>query len=196
MRDKGMDYFENSRRATWAQQRYAIANPLHWKDYGPLLWGITACDGPADVRLPFAGETRVFHSYAARGLGGVQNYDDGTLAPNALAGSLPFAPEIVVPALEQIKAQFGDELYSAYGFFDAFNPSFDYDVPLKMGRRIPGMGWFDTNYVGIDEGLTLAMIENYRSGFVWRIMRRNPHVRAGLERAGFRGGWLEIHPRN
>ena len=196
MRDKGMDYFENSRRATWAQQRYAIANPMHWKEYGPLMWGITACDGPADVRLPYGGETRVFHSYAARGLGGVQNYDDGTLAPNALAGSLPFAPEIVLPALEQMKAQFGDHLYSTYGFLDAFNPSFDYDVPLKMGQRIPGQGWFDTNYVGIDEGLTIAMIENYRSGFVWRTMRRNPHVRAGLERAGFKGGWLEIHPRS
>jgi hypothetical protein len=194
MRDKGMDYFENSRRATWAQQRYAIANPMHWKDYGALTWGISACDGPADVILPYEGEKRVFHSYAARGLGGAQTYDDGTLAPSALAGSIPFAPEIVLPAMEHIKAQYGEYVYSTYGFVDAFNPSFDYDVPLMGGRRIPGVGWFDTNYLGIDQGLTITMVENYRSGFLWRIMRRNPHVRRGLERAGFKGGWLEIHP--
>jgi hypothetical protein len=194
MRDKGMDYFENSRRATWAQQRYAIANPMHWKDYGPLVWGISACDGPADVNLPYDGEKRVFHSYAARGIGGAHTYDDGTIAPSALAGSMPFAPEIVLPAMEQIKAQYGDYVYSTYGFVDAFNPSFDYGVPLMSGRRIPGVGWFDTNYLGIDQGLTVTMAENYRSGFIWRIMRRNPHIRRGLERAGFKGGWLEIHP--
>jgi hypothetical protein len=194
MHDKGMDYFENSRRATWAQQRYAIANPMHWKNYGPLIWGISACDGPADVNLPYDGETRAFHSYAARGLGGAQTYDDGTLAPSALAGSMPFAPEIVLPAMEQIKAKYGEYVYSTYGFVDAFNPSFDYDVPLMSGRRIPGVGWFDTNYLGIDQGLTITMVENYRRGFIWRIMRRNPHVRRGLERAGFKGGWLEIHP--
>jgi hypothetical protein len=159
-----------------------------------LIWGISACDGPADVNLPYDGETRVFHSYAARGLGGAQTYDDGTLAPSALAGSMPFAPEIVLPAMEQIKAKYGEYVYSTYGFVDAFNPSFDYDVPLMSGRRIPGVGWFDTNYLGIDQGLTITMVENYRSGFIWRIMRRNPHVRRGLERAGFKGGWLEIHP--
>jgi hypothetical protein len=96
--------------------------------------------------------------------------------------------------MEQIKAQYGEYVYSTYGFVDAFNPSFDYDVPLKSGQRIPGVGWFDTNYLGIDQGLTVTMTENYRSGFIWRVMRRNPHMRRGLERAGFKGGWLEIHP--
>ena len=194
MRDKRMDYFENSRRATWAQQRYAIANPMRWKGYGPMMWGISACDGPADVKLPYGSETRVFHSYAARGIGGAQTYDDGTLAPSALAGSMPFAPELVLPALENIKAQYGQYIYSSFGFLDAFNPSFDYDVPLMSGRRIPGVGWFDSNYLGIDQGLTVTMIENYRSGMIWRIMRQNPYMRRGLERAGFKGGWLEIHP--
>jgi len=191
MREKRMDYFENTRRAIYAQQRYAIANPMHWKDYGAQMWGITASDGPADVKLPYGGETRAFHSYAARGLGGPQTYDDGTLAPNAIAGSLPFAPELALPALKHMKEQYGEYLYSTYGFLDAFDPSFDYDVPLWGGRRIPGVGWFDTNYLGIDQGLTLAMIENYRSGLIWRIMRHNPAVRRGLERAGFKGGWLE-----
>jgi len=96
--------------------------------------------------------------------------------------------------LENIKAQYGQYIYSTFGFLDAFNPSFDYDVPLMSGRRIPGVGWFDSNYLGIDQGLTVTMIENYRSGMIWRIMRQNPYMRRGLERAGFKGGWLEIHP--
>jgi hypothetical protein len=194
IRDTGMDYFENSRRATWAQQRYAIANPMHWKAYGPMVWGISASDGPADVKLPYEGETRVFHSYAARGPGGAHTFDDGTISPSALAGSMPFAAEIVLPALEYIKSKYGKYLYSTYGFLDAFDPSFDYDVPLVSGRRIAGLGWFDNMYLGIDEGLTIAMIENYRSGMIWRVMRQNLYLRRGLERAGFRGGWLEIHP--
>jgi len=194
IRDTGMDYFENSRRATWAQQRYAIANPMHWKAYGPMVWGISASDGPADVKLPYEGETRVFHSYAARGPGGAHTFDDGTISPSALAGSMPFAAEIVLPAMEHLKAKYGKYLYSTYGFLDAFDPSFDYDVPLVSGRRIPGQGWFDDKYLGIDVGLTIAMIENYRTGMIWRVMRQNPYLRRGLERAGFRGGWLEIHP--
>jgi hypothetical protein len=194
IRDTGMDYFENSRRATWAQQRYAIANPMHWKAYGPMVWGISASDGPADVKLPYDGETRVFHSYAARGPGGAHTFDDGTISPSALAGSMPFAAEIVLPALEYLKSHYGKNLYSTYGFLDAFDPSFDYDVPLVSGRRIAGQGWFDTSYLGIDEGLTITMVENYRTGMIWRIMRQNPYLRRGLERAGFRGGWLEIHP--
>ena len=75
---------------------------------------------------------------------------------------------------------------------DAFNLSFNYtDVNLTYGRVVPEMGWVDNNYLGIDEGLTIAMIENFRSGLIWRVMRRSPYLRRGLERAGFRGGWLD-----
>jgi hypothetical protein len=59
-----------------------------------------------------------------------------------------------------------------------------------MGQNVPHVGWFDHDYLGIDQGPILAMIENYRSGLVWKTMRRNPHIRLGLERAGFTGGWL------
>lgn len=107
MQDKGLDYFENSRRATYAQQAYAIANPMHWKAYGEALWGVTASEGPVDKKLPYAGETRMFHSYAGRGLGGASTYDDGTLAPNGAAGSLAFAPEIALPALQQMQQRYG-----------------------------------------------------------------------------------------
>ena len=77
------------------------------------------------------------------------------------------------------------------GFLDALNPTLaDTTIRVHHGRVVPGLGWFDTDWLGIDEGPILAMIENYRSDFVWRVMRNDPYLRRGLERAGFSGGWL------
>jgi hypothetical protein len=191
---QGFDYFENSRRAALAQRAYAIRNPLDWRGYGPNVWGLTASDGPANVKLPYRGEMRQFASYAARGVGLTENFDDGTLAPTAVISSLPFAPEIVVPAVKTIHAQYGRHIYGKYGFVDSFNPSFDYDVPLAHGRRVRGVGWVATDYLGIDQGPIIAMIENYRSELVWRVMKRDPYLRHGLLRAGFEGGWLNEPP--
>ncbi|HET7596376.1 MAG TPA: glucoamylase family protein [Burkholderiales bacterium] len=190
IRKLGIDYFENSRRATYAQRAYAMANPMGWTGYGENVWGLTASDGSADLELPFAGQTRRFRTYYARGIG-PHPVDDGTIAPTAAAASIAFAPEIVVPAIEEMYRRYGEQIYGKYGFYDAFNPSFDYDVPLQHGRRIPGFGWVDGDYIGIDQGPILAMIENYRTDLVWRVMRRNPHIRRGLTRAGFAGGWLD-----
>ncbi len=184
MRAKGLDYFENSRRATYVQQRYAVKNPAHWRGYGKNVWGLTACEGPG--RVP--GESRHFYGYAARGIGLDGSLDDGTLAPTAALSSLPFAPEIVIPAALEMRRRFGKGLYSTYGFRDAFNLSVPVDAP---GRT---RGWFDDHYLAIDEGPILIMLENYRSDFVWRIMRNNEYIRRGLERAGFQGGWLQKHP--
>ena len=119
-------------------------------------------------------------------------YDDGTLSPNGPIGSLPFAPELVLPSIAEMRNRYGDHLYSTYGFLDAFNPSF-YGHPAT-GTVVPGMGWFDVDYLGIDQGLILGMIENYRSEMVWRLMRKDPYLRAGLKRAGFTGGWLDAAP--
>jgi hypothetical protein len=190
MRKAGYDYFENSRRATYAQRAYAIANPMHWTAYGKNVWGLTASDGAADVVLDFAGEQRRFRSYCPRGVGLEHTLDDGTIAPTAAAASIAFAPEIAVPAVEEMYRLYGDHIFGKYGFYDAFNPSFNYDVPLRHGRQIAGFGWVDTDYLGIDQGPILAMVENYRTGLVWRVMRSNPHVRTGLTQAGFTGGWL------
>ena len=63
-------------------------------------------------------------------------------------------------------------------------------MPLKTGRLIPDRGWVASDYIGIDQGPILTMIANYRSEFVWKVMRQNPYIRKGLERAGFTGGWL------
>jgi hypothetical protein len=191
MRARGIDYFENSRRATLAQRTYAIENPMKWKGYGENVWGLTASDGPQRTTQLYNGEEREFRHYSARGAGLRDAYDDGTFAPTAALGSLVFAPEVVIPAAVEMHERYGDFLYSSYGFLDSFNPSFDYDIPLKTGRLVPGKGWVASDYIGIDQGPILAMIANYRNEFVWNVIKRDPYVRLGLERAGFTGGWLE-----
>jgi hypothetical protein len=188
MSRRGLDYFENSRRATYAQRAHAIANPEGWAGYGADVWGVTACDGPADVEREFGGKLRRFISYAGRGMA---LYDDGTLAPYGAGSSIAFAPEIVVPALRAMRERYGSAVYGRYGFLDAFNPSFTFaDVKLTHGRIEPGLGWVDTDHLGIDQGPMLAMLGNHRGEIVWRAMRRQEHLRRGLQRAGFRGGWL------
>ena len=191
MRERGIDYFENSRRAAYAHRAYAIDNPMEWEGYGEDVWGLTASDGPQQTRQEYEGEEREFRHYSARGVGLTDSFDDGTIAPTAAVASLPFAPEIVIPATVEMHERYGDYLYSSYGFLDAFNPSFEYDIPLKTGRIVPDRGWVASDYIGIDQGPILAMIANYRDGFVWEVMKRNPYIREGLERAGFTGGWLD-----
>jgi hypothetical protein len=190
MRERGIDYFLNSRRATLAQREYAIENPMRWKEYGKDVWGLTASDGPQNTTQDYRGEQRQFRHYSARGAGLRDHFDDGTLVPSAALSSLPFAPEVVIPAAEEMHKRFGDYLYSSYGFLDAFNPSFDYDIPLKTGRIVPGKGWVASDYIAIDQGPILAGIANYQDEFVWDVIKRNPYIRTGLERAGFTGGWL------
>jgi hypothetical protein len=189
LRARGIDYFENNRRAVYAQRAYAVANPHGWKDYGVDVWGVTASDGPADVTCDYDGKPRLFRAYFARGAA-EHGYDDGTLAPTALIASIAFAPEIVLPALREVTHRFGAHIYSDYGFLDAFNPSFNYNGPLQHGRCIPGFGWVASDYLGIDQGPIVAMIENHRSGLIWKAMRNSVPLRRGLQRAGFTGGWL------
>jgi hypothetical protein len=194
MRRFNDDYFENARRATYAQRAYAILNPKRWQGYDADVWGLTACDGPADILARYQGELRRFRSYAARGAGGIgskDSFDDGTIAPTAAAASIGFAPEIAVPAIETMVARYGKHIYSTYGFLDAFNPSFRYDVTLKHGKVIPEFGWVASDYLAIDQGPILAMIANFTEGSVWQTMTRCAQLRRGLQRAGFNGGWLD-----
>jgi len=191
MRERGLDYFENSRRAALAQHAYAIENPQGWRDYGDEIWGLTACDGPLDGKLMIDGTEREFHSYWARGATKDDIRDDGTIAPTAAVASIVFTPEESMKAMHAMSTRYGANLYSTYGFLDAFNPTLRAAPDLKHGRIDPQLGWFDVDYLGIDQGPILAMIENHRSGLVWETMKKNPHVIRGLKRAGFTGGWLE-----
>ena len=98
MRGKGIDYFENSRRATYVQQHYAMENPFKFAGYGSQCWGLTASEGPGPSTIKIGGIERTFFDYVGRGV--PYGPDDGTIAPWAVVASLPFAPEIVLPTLK------------------------------------------------------------------------------------------------
>jgi hypothetical protein len=180
MREKGSDYFENSRTATYVQREYAIRNPFGFRGYHENSWGITASDGPGRFTTLIDGVERRFYSYLARGV--PFGPDDGTLSPWATVASLPFAPEIVRPALRyfhDINLKDNDP----YGFKVSFNPT----LATADGHE---RGWTAPDHVGINQGPIALMIENYRSDFLWRLMRGCPYIVTGLRRAGFSGGWL------
>ncbi|HUR58571.1 MAG TPA: glucoamylase family protein [Opitutaceae bacterium] len=192
MRRAGFDYFENSRRATYANRDYCHANPMRWRGYSGDVWGLTACDGPGDYRRAFNGEARTFFGYAARGPEGEPDgRDDGTIAPTAALGSLPFAPEIVIPCAKAMLDRHGGRIFRKLGFADSFNPSFTFPgLRSGSGSVDPRHGWVARDHLGIDQGPILLQAANYRDEFVWRHIRRVPAIRRGLERAGFTGGWL------
>ncbi len=191
MRERGIDYFENSRRATLAQQAYAIDNPGGFNGYGEDVWGLTASDGPGNLTAAIDGVERTFRAYWARGAAAGDVRDDGTIAPTAVGGSVPFAPEIAIPTLRAMPERFGSNVFGKYGFYDAFNPTYTLAEPPPAGGRTTPQGWFDHEYLGIDQGPILAMIENHRTSLVWSLMRESPYVVRGLCRAGFSGGWLD-----
>lgn len=130
-------------------------NPKNFTGYGENVWGFTACDGPPPT------------GYNARGL---NMNDDGTIAPTAAGGSIPFAPEISIPALRYMYDQYRTQIWTGYGFRDAFNLS---------------KNWWGTDMIGIDEGPIVLMIENYRTGNVWKTFMKDQIVTDGLARIGF-----------
>jgi hypothetical protein len=177
---KGIDYFENSRRATYIQQQYAISNPHKLVGYGPCCWGVTASDGPGPDTLIINGVERQFFDYVGRGV--PYGPDDGTVAPWAAITSLPFAPEIVLPTFEHYIYNLKLREGHLYGFRSTFNQTH----PEKSHP----CGWVSPWHYGLNIGPVILMIENYRTGLLWQLMRSCPYLVTGLKRAGFTGGWL------
>jgi hypothetical protein len=183
MKDKGIDYFINSRLATLSQRTYAIKNPEKMRGYAENMWGFSACDGPADDTRTIDGVKRRFQTYSARGVSADWVNDDGTITPTGAGGSIAFAPEICVPALKTMRDTIPG-LWTSYGFLDAFNLTYVTDTTEN--------GWVDRDYLGIDQGPIVIMIENLRSELVWETMKKNPYIVSGLRKAGFKGGWLDV----
>jgi hypothetical protein len=155
MKNHNLNYFENSRRATLAQRAYAIANPRGFAGYSDSLWGFTASDTP--------------YGYKARGAPPAQD-DDGTITPTAPVSSIAFAPEVVIPVIYKMWNTYGSQLWTQFGFRDAFNLS---------------LNWWDTDVIGIDQGPMIIMIENYRTQRVWNRFMQNPDIQRGLQAAKF-----------
>ena len=152
-RDKYANYFENSVLATRAHKAFCLDQG---SPYAQDYWGISASDSA--------------HGYTAWGgppsMGGV----DGSVVPNATAGSLPFLPGECLHVQRALKERYGKQAWGRYGFCDAFHPD---------------ANWYDPDVLGIDLGISVLMAENVRTGFVWQTFARNPEVGIAMQRAGF-----------
>jgi hypothetical protein len=177
MRQVQSDYFENSRSAVAIQREYAARNPRGFEGYGWDLWGITAGDGPSNENQPLSPRDRRFYGYMSRGV--PYGPDDGTVAPWAMLATLPFEPAAAIEGTRHLLSLYPDVCVDNR-FCSGFNPS---------GSEKSDM-WLSPGWYGLDQGVLVMMIENYRSGFIWSLTRRSEVLRSGLERAGFDGGWL------
>ena len=174
-----MRLFREQPTGAYIQREYALRNPREYRNYDGDYWGFSAGEGPGRRTLVIDGIERRFSGYVARGV--PYGPDDGTVAPASVFGALPFAPEIAMPAIRRICEQ-DARICQTFRIPNGLNPTFPVpDDPL---------GWVSDGYFGLDQGLIVLMIENFRTGSLWNLMRKCPYIKQGLRRAGFTGGWL------
>ncbi|GAB2574950.1 glucoamylase family protein [Gracilibacillus alcaliphilus] len=160
---EGVDWFANSIKASEASQAFSIYYADQYQTFGSGSWGLTASDGPDGYK----GE----YGSSPSGANDQAHFTDGTIPPAGAAGSIVFTPEAALEALEHYATI--PELSGEYGFVDAYN----LDV---------SPAWFADDVIGINKGITLLMIENYRSEFVWKYFMQNDYVQQGIERIGLK----------
>ena len=155
--ENGIDWFENSKKATIANRLYCIKNKDRFKTFGENSWGLTACLGPNGYSGGYG---------AMPALADLDQQNDGTVSPCGAAGSIVFTPELSIKALENFYNHY-PKLWGKYGFIDGYN--------LENGE------WYSKEVIGIDKGISMIMIENYLSQFIWRQFMKNEYVQKGLE---------------
>ncbi|MCK5306232.1 MAG: hypothetical protein KAJ66_03790 [Candidatus Omnitrophica bacterium] len=146
--DQGINWFKNSIEATKANRKFCIDQQNHYRTYGPNIWGLTASLGPSGYRGYGAKPGHSIH--------------DGTICPYGAGGSIAFTPKLSISALRHMYNRYGNKVYKKYGFIDAFN------VDKK---------WHTEECLGISLGVTMLMIENYRSKMVWKYFMKNRYIK-------------------
>jgi hypothetical protein len=153
LNDGKADYFEQNKAHTLINRAYVIANPKKYKGYSEKSWGLTASDS--------------WQGYAAHS----PTEDLGVITPTAALSAFPYTPEYSMQALRHFYEDKGHEIWSEYGFIDAFSEQHN---------------WVAKSHLAIDQGPIIVMIENYRSGLIWKLFMSNPDVQAGLTKLGFK----------
>ena len=154
--DGGINYFKNSREATLANRDFSMSFSGKYKTYSENSWGLSASVGPGGYK-----------AYGGKPGGGLH---DGTVAPYAALSSIVFTPEESTRAARFFFENYQKNLYGSFGFKDAFNLD---------------KNWWATEYLGIDQGITLLMLENYlNEEVVWKKFMRLAAVKKWIELTG------------
>jgi hypothetical protein len=146
-RDRYTSYFDNNRNLSLINHAYCARNPRRWKGYGADAWGLTAADGPEGY-VPYEPKEQM---------------DDGTIAPTGAIGAMAYTPEQSLAALKHYYRDLGAQVWSIYGFRDAFNQQ---------------RNWYSGITMGLNQAPMAVMIENYRSGAIWKSFMANPEIAA------------------
>jgi len=152
--DKYANYFNNAAAAARYNWMFTFLRKGEYKTYDEDIWGLSACDGPGGYRA----------------YGASEGNHDGTIAPYASIGSLPFVPDLAMKAIRGMLSKYGPLIWGKYGFVSGFNVD---------------ENWFSKEYVGIDQGTIILMIENYRTGMVWKYFMKNKYVQKAMRKIGF-----------
>ncbi len=158
--NKGVDWFNNSIKATKANRQYCIDNKNKFKTYGENSWGLTACLSPKGY-CTFGAEPCEID---------LNKENDGTVTPCGAIGSIVFTPKESIKAMEYFYNNF-PKLWGKYGFKDAYN----------LEKNKP---WFANEYIGINKGIEILMIENYLNGTIWKYFMKNEYIKEGLNKLG------------
>ena len=155
-RDQYANYFQNSAIATQVHKQFCLSIRWRYPDYQDNLWGVTASDSHLGYQS-WGGPPEI-------------GYIDGTVVPCAAGGSVPFRPRETIACLANLYNQYGLRAWKRYGFVDAFNPR---------------TTWTDVDVIGINQGISMLMLENYRTAFVWDTFMRAREAQRGMKLAGF-----------
>lgn len=161
LKDEYADYWEENKNQALINYTWCVKNPLHYKGYGPDSWGLSS-------------------SYSVKGYAShapSDKRDLGVIAPTAAISSIPYVPEKSIAAMRHWYHDMKDSLWGPYGFYDAFSER----DSLAIGKG----GWYPKKYLAVDQGPQIVMIENYRSGLLWKLFMSCPEVKEGLKKLGF-----------
>jgi len=157
--DENTNYFERNKAHALIHRSYAIDNPKKHVGYGEKLWGFTSSDDPLVGYTSHHPDT---------------NDENGTVSPTAALSSIVYTPKESMQVLRHLYCDLGKKMFGKYGFYDAYNPS------------LPDEKQVVKSYLAIDQGPIAVMIENYRSGLIWKLFMQNDEIHKGLEKLGLK----------
>ncbi|MDR2229193.1 MAG: beta-glucosidase [Flavobacteriaceae bacterium] len=156
LKDQYADYQKLNYDHSMINYSYAVENPKAYKGYGKDFWGLTASYSRNED-----GST----GYNAH----MPGNDVGVVSPTAAISSIVYTPKESIAFIRNLYENYPDS-WGLAGFYDALSPQYN---------------WTAKWYLAIDQGPEVVMLENYRSGLIWKLFMNAPEIQQGLKKLGF-----------
>jgi hypothetical protein len=172
LKDKYADYWKEMTSQARMNYNWCVDNPKQFKGYGPNSWGLTA--SYSLNRNPSGSLFDI--GYAAHAPDSMN--DLGVISPTAALSSFPYTPAESMAAMKHWynDTTLRNKIWGVYGFYDAFSETNNF---------------FPARYLAIDQGPIVVMMENHRTGLLWKLFMSCPEIQTGLKKLGFESPWLK-----